>query len=363
MNAFTDSLITMSIPITATDRQQAAAFAAQQLPPEKAAQVYRNTISVLVGARYLQLLAISSDVQASQSWDRIERSLKNVADLYLPELDRSIECRSITSDETHCFVPEEVQTDRIGYLIIQLDAPYREGIILGFMPQVTVTQVPLSYVQSLDLLIDRLTARHLGSWLKHKFEQDWLPRLQLLKPPKQPIIQMSSLSTIDASLHRSIEQLYQQAAISEQTEIAPISDDPVTALVHLIQTTQKDEIRWQAAQLLWDVDPDHPVSPVISVRDLGMYLNGHAIALMVGVLPKADGRQLILLRLYPFQAESCLPKALKLAVFDDQNNVLVELESRDRDQYIQFKLTAEPRDAFKVRVSLNEASVVENFLV
>lgn len=372
MNDLMDSLITVSIPITTIDRQQAATFAAQQLTPEKAAQVYRNTIAVLVCDRYLQMLAIPSEVTASQSWDRVDRGLKNVADLFLPELQKSIECRPVASGETHCFIPEEVQVDRIGYLVIQLDEPYQEGRILGFAPQVSISRFPLNRLQTLDTLIDQLTRSqpiHLSHWLKGQFEQTWQPCLDLLKPPKRPVLLMANLSTIEASplktdaLRRSIVQLYQQATLAERTQLGSIDDNPITALVHLMQTTQKDEIRWQAAELLWEIDPNHAASPIVSARDIGLYLGGHSIAFMVGVLPKLDRRRLILLRLYPFQSEPCLPKDLKLAVFDDQSNLLIELESRERDQYIQFKLTADPGDAFEVRVSLKDASVIENFLV
>lgn len=370
MNDLIDSLITVSIPITAIDRQQAAVFAAQQVTPEKAAQVYRNTIAVLVGARYLQMLSIPSEITASQSWNRVERLLKNVADLYLSEPKKSLECRPISSRETHCFVPQEVQNDRVGYLVIQLDEPYQEGSILGFVPKVSVTELPIRSLQPLDRLIDQLTMQapiQLSQWLKGKFEDTWQPCLDLLKPPKRPILLMANLATIDSqpkldALNRSIAQLYQQAALTEQTEMVSIDQNPVTALVNLMQTTQKDEIRWQAAELLWEIDPNHPASPGVSARDIGLYLEGRSIALMVGVLPKLDRRRLILLRLYPLQTQP-LPKELKLAVFDDQSNLLIELESRERDQYIQFKFTADPGDFFEVRVSLNDASVVEHFLV
>lgn len=372
MNGLTDSLITLSIPVTAVDRQQAEQFASQQLTPEKATQVYRNTIAVLVGDRYLQMLAIASKVEAGQSWNRVDRSLKNVADLYLPDVQKSLECRAVLSGETHCMIPEEVQDDRIGYLILQLDEPYYEGKILGFVPRVSIPNLPLSYLQPVDTLIDHLIPAapiHLGQWLQGKFEEIWQPRLDLLKPPKRPALLMSNVFTIDTSslkteaLRRSIVQLYQQASLAEQIEFGTIDPNPIAALVHLMQTTQKDEIRWQAAELLWELDPNHPASPVMSARDIGLYLGGNAIAFMVGVLPKLDRRRLILLRLYPIQSEPCLPKELKLAVFDDQGNQLVELESRDRDQYIQFKLTADPKDTFEVRVSLHDASVVESFVV
>jgi hypothetical protein len=116
----------------------------------KASQVYRNTLAVLVTRRYLQMLTIRSELGVSHSWDRLERWLKNVADLYIPEVNGYLECRAIAQSEERCFVPEEVQYDsseskrcnRIGYIVVQLDELYREGVILGFVPQVSVTELP-----------------------------------------------------------------------------------------------------------------------------------------------------------------------------------------------------------------------------
>lgn len=382
MNAHTDSLVTVALPITATDRCKAAEFAGQQPTPQKANQVYRNTLAVIVTRRYLQMLTIRSEL-LEYRWDRLERWLKKVADLYIPEVKGYLECRAIARGEERCFVPEKVQHDseskrcnRIGYIVVQLDEPYREGVILGFVPQGAVTEIPLNYLQPLDALIDRLTLpqpvpaeTNLSDWLRGIFEFDWQPRRGILKPPKRPILLMCNVSltsnptNLTEAISNSVAQLYQQANLDSQHATLPANLEPSTALVHLIQTTQNDEIRWQAAELLWDIDPEHPASPIVSARDLGMYLGGHAVALMVGVLPKLDGRQLILLRVYPIQNEPYLPAGLKLAGFDEANNALFELESRHHDNYIQFKLIADPGDRFGVKVSFNDASVSENFCV
>ena len=370
MNDLTNSLMTVSIPIAATERQQAEEFARQQPTPEKSDQIYRNTLAVVVTHRYLQMLAISSELARSHSWDRMERWLGNIADLYIPEVKGYLECRPVCKGDERCFVPEEVQRDRIGYVVVQLDEPYRNGILLGFMPEVSVTELPLSYLQPLDALIDRLTlprpVSHLSQWLQRIFEVDWEPRAELLKSPKRPILQMCNLSVAGQThnaedIRRSIAQLYQQAP--QQAVVLSSDIEPQEALVQLIQTTQKDEIRWQAAELLWEIDPNHPASPVVNTKDLGMYLAGHTVALMVGVLPKLDGRMLILLRVYPIQNESYLPTGLNLTGLDEAHNLLFEVESRHKDSYIQFKLTAEPGDQFSVRVALNDASVTETFLV
>ncbi len=86
----------------------------------------------------------------------------------------------------------EVWGDRLGYVVVQLDEPYLEGIVLGFVPQVSVTELPLSYLQPLDALIDCLIPeptpiwQSLSQWLKGIFEPDWEQLAELLRPAKMP---------------------------------------------------------------------------------------------------------------------------------------------------------------------------------
>jgi hypothetical protein len=159
-----------------------------------------------------------------------------------------------------------------------------------------------------------------------------------------------------------VEQLYRRQSTHRLQNVLG-NLNPQEALVNLILTTPDDEIRWQSAELLWELDPKHPVCPVISAKDLGIYLLGHAVILIVGILPKSDGRMLILLRLYPSKQQSHMPTGLKLIGLDEIGNLFFEVESRQQDAYIQFKFTADRGDRFSVRVVLNDASFTEDFIV
>lgn len=85
---------------------------------------------------------------------------------------------------------------------------------------------------------------------------------------------------------------------------------------------------------------------------------------MVGILPKSDGKMLILLRVYPQGQLSHLPLGLNLIVVDETGNPLFEeVKSRQQDHYMQFKFTADGGDRFSARVVLDDASFTESFIV
>lgn len=358
----------ITIPITAINRRQAYQFAQEQISQNKSEQVYRNTLAVLVTQRYLQILGVDTDLEISHSWNPLERLIENIADLYIPSLQGFLECRSLRQQDSKCIVPQEVWSERIGYVMIQLDEPYLEGQVLGFVPSVTVMELPRSYFQPLDVLLEHLTLEQspqpivqLRQWLKRLFESDWQP------PEKQSIIRFGEPQTQRGEVNfdpirQRIEQLYRQQS-SQLVRNIPINMNSQEALVNLIRTTQEDEIRWQAAELLWEINPQHPASPVISTKDLGIYLIGYRVRLMVGILSKSDGRMLILLRVYPSGQMSHLPSGLTLIGLDETGNPVFEVKSRQQDNYIQFKFTADAGDRFSARVVFNDASFTENFIV
>jgi Protein of unknown function (DUF1822) len=354
-------LMAITIPITATDRSRAHRFAKQQPTQVRAEQVYRNAIAVLVTHRCLHWLGIAADLDGSNIWNPLNCWLEDVADLYVPELEGWLECLSIRPGDTTCLIPEDPTCERIGYVVVQLDDAYREGQVLGFMASAS-THLTVSDLQPLESLIDRLpTPVNLGEWLNQRFGQDWQPRKELLNRLKESLNRSKDQAN---EIKRRVKQLYFKQANGGEIPKAVLSAEPEIALVHLIQTTQEDEIRWQAAELLWQVNSWHPACPVISAKDLGLYLEGHTVALMVGVLPKVAESRLILLRLYPFESEFHLPPGLKLEVLDATGNQeLFQVESRQQDDYIQFKFTGEVGDRFNVRLTLNNASFTEAFLI
>ncbi|HIK06066.1 MAG TPA: DUF1822 family protein [Trichormus sp. M33_DOE_039] len=361
----------ITIAIAAADRQQAYQFAEQQPTLERSQQVYRNTLAVLVIQHFLQLLGIETDLAASHCWNPLEQQLENIADLYIPSLQGFLECRSLYGSDRKCHIPPEVWSERLGYVIIQLDEPYQEAQVLGFVEAVSVSELPLSYLQPLNVLLECLTSQvqpepmvQLSHWLKRTFEYDWQPPKELVKIMKASINRCAELDPqrSDVPIRQQVEQLYRRQS-TQKVHNVPGNLNPQEALVNLIQTTEDDEIRWQSAELLWELDPKNPACPVISAKDLGIYLLGHAVVLIIGILPKSDGRMLILLRLYPPEQQPHMPAGLKLVGLDETGKSFFEVESRPQDDYIQFKFTADRGDRFSVRVVLDDVSFTEDFLV
>lgn len=368
-----DQSIPITLPITAADRRRAYQAAKQQPTQTRAEQVYRNTLAVLVTQHYLRLLGIDSDLEMSQSWNPLSRLLDDLADLYIPALQGYLECRPVHRGDQKSTIPEDAQRDRVGYVFIQLDEPYQEGQILGFVESVSVSELPLSYLRPLHELIERFldqspsSSTQLSQWFNRAIEPDWQALEGLLDSMKEMVLSFRGISLqrgeVDSHLiQQRIEQLYRQQSLDRMPPIL-VNLTPEEALVHLIQTTPDDEIRWQSAELLWNLNPQHPSSPVIRAKDLGFYLAGHRIALVVGMLPKSDSRMLLLLRLYSLEQPSHLPAGLKLIGLDEAGHSFFQVESRLQDDYMQFKFTADRGDYFSICVMLHDVSFTESFVV
>ena len=359
------SLIPLAIPILDADRREAYEVSTQ-FPREQVEQHYHLVLVATVMRRCLKMLGIDShpDIikDCSNPKSDFYQQLDHLACLYIQEVQKHLWCCPIRPGDHQCFLPKG-DDSCIGFVVIELDKPYRVGQVLGFAPVGSGSALSVSDLQPLDALIDCIVAPQrspitLSQWLEDIFEMDWQPLDTLLQSLRQPILNFASINT--EAIQKLVNQLYLRQ--SAHTQSAPTFLEPPTALAQLIQTTQDDEIRWQAAELLWELEPQHPACPVISAKDLGLYLAGVAIALMVGILSKSDGKMLILLRAYPME-QFHLPPGLKLIVLDETGNTVQELESRQRDDYIQFKITADVGDRFSVRVVLDEASFTESFVV
>ena len=366
------SLIRLAIPILDADRSKAYEVSTQ-FPPEQVEQHYRRVLVAAVMRRCLKMLGIDSSEDIIKDWIEPKsdsyQQLDQLACLYIPEVQRHLWCCPIHQGDRQCSTPNG-DDNCIGVVVIELVKPYRVGQVLGFAPVGSGSALSVSALQPLDALIDCIVAPQrslirLSQWLDHLFQPDWQPLDTLLQSLRQPILNFASAlprrgSRTPETIQQLVNQLYLRQ--SANTQSTPADLEPPTALAQLIQTTQDDEIRWQAAELLWELDPQHPACPAISSKDLGLYLAGQAIALMVGILSKSDGKMLILLRAYPLK-QPHLPPGLKLIVLDETGNTVQELESRQQDDYMQFKVTADLGDHFSVRMVLNDTSFTESFVV
>ena len=83
-----DALIFLT-PLGTSDFDFAREFCQQQKDPDKARQVYLNTLAVRSVNFYCHdLLKIETELEKSQSWDKKTRFLMDVADLKVKGLGR-----------------------------------------------------------------------------------------------------------------------------------------------------------------------------------------------------------------------------------------------------------------------------------
>ncbi|MEB3216239.1 MAG: DUF1822 family protein [Nostocales cyanobacterium 94392] len=360
----TEQLI-ISIPITQSDRNHANKFAQEQSNPEKAKQVYHNTLAVLVTNNYLQMLDVETALQQSYCWNTYARLSTNIADLNLPGKGH-LECRSILKGNDTCDVPQDVWNNRIGYVVVQLDEDCKQGNLLGFVPQVNNNMLNIKKLQALDNLFELLhsnqTVIQLNRWLENAIDTGWKNLEEIID--KQTINHLFVFADISPKVANSekmediVTQLY-----SSQDEIKKVDSDSEKALIHLLKNTHNEEIRWKAAELLWEINPQNPAGGIRKAIDLGIHFHQNAVALMVAILPKPDESLAILIRVYPGGNKNHLPPGLRLSGLDAEGNSFFTVQSRNKDNYIQFKFTAELGDKFNIQVALDDANITERFIV
>lgn len=382
--------ITIRVPITEATRQKAQAFAQRQVNPEKSEQVYRNVLAVLVTRNYLAMLGIESDLERSDSWDLASHLAMDVADLYIPEINGRIECRSMRLGEEECVIPTPtVEDDRdnlVGYIVLQLNERCTEGTMLGFVPYVTTTSISLQNLQSLNDFAEYLAyllipipaaapdpapmavadpvasvANQLTDWLQGVFRDIWQPPDSL--PAGGIVFGGPALvrSNRTSQIQPYIDQLY--ASQSQSISPLPAGATPEAILVHLIQHVQEEETRFQAAELLWEIDPTNPAGGVRRSLDLSLFIEGHFLGLLGAVLEKSDGRRSLLFQIYPTGDARFIPQGLQLIGLDENGEQFFEVTARAQADRISMKLVADEGDRFSIRVVLNDASLTESFVV
>lgn len=164
------------------------------------------------------------------------------------------------------------------------------------------------------------------------------------------------------------EQTRRQAA-GVLGEIGAGNSDAINALTELLHTAKDEETRWQAALSLGKIDPGNPQAGIRKARliDLGMQLGGHAVALVVAIMPKADGRIGVFLQVQP-HSETKLPPHLKLSVLSESGSTRLEAaarsddEGRGKDESIQLRFSPPSGTRFRVKVTRDDVSVAEDFV-
>ena len=96
--------------------------------------------------------------------------------------------------------------------------------------------------------------------------------------------------------------------------------------------------------------------------DLGMHLEQISVALVIKVAAGSEGEVNILTQVYPV-GNHVLPQGVKLNITDELGENILEVISRDEDNWIQLEFSAELGEKFQIMVAYGESQQAKIFEV
>ena len=163
------------------NRVEAEKFRSYQSQPSKRKQVYLNTLAVFAVNLYLNSIGWATDLKASDSWNPALQTMMDVADLQIPSYGK-LECRFVLNGDDRVTIPPEVWSERIAYIVVQFDESLDRARLLGFIRQVTQSEIPLSQLESLSDLPIHLSQQRraalvqtptISKWFSEQSGRDW----------------------------------------------------------------------------------------------------------------------------------------------------------------------------------------------
>ena len=357
----------MSIPLPLTNRSIALANAAASnyASPAKSQQIRLNTLAVLVMNDFLGLLQVQTDVAKGDSWGKMA-ALMDTSDLVLPAFG-TLECRPVvgpvrwnetSGEDTSEFqpshrqnqtahVPAEVWSDRIGFVMIQIDEEHKLAELLGFTATVETEEFPLSQLQPMTALVDRLEA---------------------LQPATFSIpVLRSSFSTVKNTLTNTLTN-------TVEPTVTRISDWFHEALEAGWQTVESLALPPAFAfRLREPVEGDAPVR-ICRGKVINLDFNTalvrsvpRQVSLIVSIQPSFSSTELnslpetqVTLSFYPISPNLTLP-LFHAAIRDDAGVVHYEADAEPGDEFLEFEFNCGADEQFDVRISGADFQVIERF--
>ncbi|MEL4894384.1 DUF1822 family protein [Crocosphaera sp. Alani8] len=366
MTDFTNnSLQSVTIPLTQSDHNIALKFAKPQTSKSKQQQVYVNVLSVLVVKHYLEILGIKSDFNKSYVSQDFYHLTGDIADLKLTDSHLGkqghLECRPLMKEDNNIHIPVDVSQDRIGYIFVQFDDYYREGLILGFLPTIAQEIIPIHQLQSLPQFLEFLYIKSvkLRDWFEHQFSDSWLSLEETIKLAQlQPQITFQLFPVFRSlpinGLQKQLKKLDNNINL----------DQPINGLVKIIKTTDNEKMFWDAVALLRLLEPSHPDIGIIRIKQLTNYLESPLI-LMIHVVEKQSQTIAIALQVNSLTADNKLRPHLTLSLFEGSDQLLKEIvtHSQPLDMNIKLKFNAVLGEEFTVKLTLGDKVFSEHFMV
>lgn len=278
-------------------------------------RVFGNAVAVATLHHFFAMLGIPSNYRTSALLDPIMQLAADISDLYVSPVGQ-LECRSIAPDQQTVIIPEEGQSDRIGYAFVSYDLECRRATIHGFLPQSEMGPIPRERLRSVEFMLqylDALTVPRLSltRWLSGLFDPGWVP----------------------------VESI----TLSQRPAFRALGRPPISRLRN---ATHGGQVRL-AKQLVW---PDCDIYPAPS-----------PILLVIEASQIAPLTMRASVQVHPGYHETHLMSNLILLILDQAGTQMMKATARTMDNYLQLQFKGTPGEIFQVQVILAEQSIVENF--
>lgn len=312
------TLSAFSAPISPKERERAEQFKRQQATPEKGEQVRLNTLAVSFVNFYLECMGFETDLENSDSWNPVQQTLMDTAALCLKNLG-NLECRPVLANAQFVYVPPEVQSNRIGYVVVQIHASFREATILGFVKQVTTQLLPLTQLQPLEDLLEYL--------------EDLSQVEQVQLTARSPILLKNPVN-----LKQWLDNIFEVG----WQEISSVLD------------LQLPETEWSTRSASASRGKQ---------IDLGRQTITQSVVLVVALHPENSQETDIIVEVHPTSGQTYLPPNLQISVLDFKGAAVMEASSRNTNKNIQLQFSAESGEHFSVKLALGEVIAIEDFAI
>ncbi|TVQ18730.1 MAG: DUF1822 family protein [Leptolyngbya sp. DLM2.Bin15] len=308
--------------------------------PLIAQQVYINTLCVCAVYDYLSQQGYTIDLLNRDSADPVLQAMMNVADLRIPQVG-SVECRPVWSGDTILSIPEEVWSDRSGYLAVQLSPKpdenlaeplplaslrsIRTAVMLGFTP-VPATAIALTDLDPLDLLLGHI-------------ETAQTP-VRLPSPVRDGVVSlMSWFQDIYDDTWQSVAQLLDRSDSSLALNFRSRVMAPPSTLMAPPQRVER-------GKYITLTPPIHPPTQVIVV-----------IGIITDTLSELD----ICIEIHPGMHQMYLPPDLALSVLNASQDPVMHVKASDDNDLMALTFSAERGECFSIQIHLGSECYEEQF--
>lgn len=334
MNTLNESL-TFTVPLSFEAHSLAEQFRRQQSSPQKAKQVYLNTLAVYAVDFYLRCLGIETEVNKSASRNLLYLKFMNVADLWVKSIGR-LECCPVLPESTVMQIPVEVREERVGYVAVQFERSLKQATLVGFTPN-AVAELPLSQLRAIidfPEYLNQLQEKsrisvNLRRWLDSI--KEGVQNLEVQLSPYELKPNFRILGNFFEKSWQSPEELmpaYRQRSLDEFT----LASSERSGFV------ERGKKIWLATQV-----------------------TEQTIILIVRLNPQSEKDTNIIVEVWPQSGQLYLPETLQMKILDEQQTAVMQATASSTNQNIRFDFNAESGERFSIQMTLGETSVIEAF--